>query len=498
MKLPFFEIKTPTNRTLVSFNFLKGMWAIVIILTVCAFLLEWYKTKIFPINYFDLPIEETASIPDILIIFLRKILTIILSISAFYLVYTVFIKVLIYIFQTFEMENMGARLYNYKILIDLKRSNLLSEGTIREETQQAIRLSKIYTKAINDNNHKWIDNKKFYGIDKRLFKNEISKVIVTDFPNTLTKCKKDYNDLIEKIKEILARSNNSDENHMEFKVALVQPAFSYILGKVLKECDGEKFCKINTNSLTGPQTIRSSVEIKLNNPTHNKLVTFIAPLSTFITAQISNEDGTESDPRHFYVPIISLTSEDQELYFIEGSTSIPNGKRKLFFYNNSTAEECVAVLNDTLDERFEPQRINDYENYKQLLNGNSIIEDGLKMESGDGIVLWTPLSEYFREKDISDNFFSDFNCLQNYRFNSNKTESKIMLFAEKDLSHYNLEHQLLYKLIINALVLKIAIIKRELEGNKLVSLIRTFEVKLNSYKYSQSERNEFLRLFKPK
>ena len=498
MKFPHFEIKTPSNRTLASFNFLRGLGAIIILLSVIAFLIEWHKTDIFPSNYFDLPIDDTGSIPSLFVKLLRKIVAIFLSIGAALLIYNVLLKILIYIFQTAELENIGSRLYNYKVLIDLKRSALLSEGTIREETNYAIKLSKIYIKAIKDKNHLWVDNKSFYSIDKRHFKNNISREITTDFPNTLKKCKVSYQDLIEKIEALVSSINEPIETQLEFKIALVQPAFSYILKKVLNESKANKICAINTNSLTGPQTIRSSVEFKSNVSNQKKLIAFIAPLSTFVTAQIHNDNGEELDPRNYFVPVITLTSEDQELYFVEGSSSVPNGKRKLFFYNNSTAEECIAIINKSLNERFIPSRINDYEHYKLLLNGSSIIDEGVKMESGDGIVLWTPLTEYFKDRDIKNKYFSNFSSQENYNYISNRSESKIILFAEKELSIYSSEIQKLYKLVLHAMVLKIAIIKRELEDKKMMSLWRTFQIKFNSYKFSESERSEFLRLFKPR
>ena len=126
---------------------------------------------------------------------------------------------------------------------------------------------------------------------------------------------------------------------VEFYVASVQPAFYLEANRIKRRAKIESCLDINVATNTGPATVEHCLERVKDGASSGKerLICFVAPSSAFVTAELNS-----FDPREVFSPAITLTRELQHIYFVESGSSSPTGVRRLFYLDNSTAEECVV------------------------------------------------------------------------------------------------------------------------------------------------------------
>lgn len=364
-----------------------------------------------------------------------------------------------------DRKMMGNRLLKKKIEVDIKNFCFAKQITIDQEIQSILSDSQPHRFSHISSSSLLNEKNTFWEIDESIFSNKYYKAI-RDIRLTSTKGEmyEKYEKTIEEIWKAKAKLNLNSS--IELNVAAVQPAFYYIFNKVIKDGSIEDICTIKKDFETGPQTVSSTILEKIKNK--NTLVAFISPLSAFLTAEIM--DGSKKiDPREFFVPIISLTEEDQILFYIEGGSSIyPRSKPRLFYLNNSTAEESVARLDNSFHSKYWVYPIDNYDDYKKLLNGETIIEkNSLKLENGDGIILWSPLSDHFQNKELNDRYIFDSTRLSTSDLHG-KSTSRIMLFGEKSFNKKKAAHRNLYLSVLKAIIIRSSLENKILEEKNKV------------------------------
>lgn len=392
-------------------------------------------------------------------------------------------------FQDVRTKSLFLKKINY----DIRNSQLNSSENIKSEIAGAIDDAQKMKSIINDTGNGWINNKDFWEIELNNFSNPVNDKIIKDFPVLDKDLKSQYTKEINNI--IQVAKGLPEKLSIEYYVAAVQPAFYIHLKKVINDCKLNQICKIIPNTLTGPQTVLKCMELKHKNLKPNTILSFIAPLSAFVTAEYKNGQPSCIDPRIYFSPLINLAAERQTIFYVEGNTSLPVPKRNLYFLNNSTAEECIALLNEELEKRFEPCVIEDFSDYIKLLNGVPL-NDGTQLSKGDGIVLWSPLSDHFDEKDVNNKFLKGKDQESNFEF-ANYSKSKIMLFGEKELNNYNEIQVELYKSLTYAFILRVALANSHLVKGKATKLRR----RIGDWWYATRVFNEghesiFKKLFK--
>lgn len=209
-----------------------------------------------------------------------------------------------------------------------------------------------------------------------------------------------------------------------FFVSPVQPSILMAASKVIADCNGHDIIELYNRTLTGPLTVQAARD-RVSRITHESLdqqVIFAAPLSAFCTAPAM---PNENSPNQVFSPVINLLNERQDVLVVEGGANTPVRRGVLYYYNNSTAEECVGRFDLSLLKYFDLCAVSDYDSYKLLLAGQAIPQ-GPTIGAGDGIITWPPLTDYYVGKSIGAGYY------KSGVFELGSTfESRIMLFAEK-------------------------------------------------------------------
>ena len=213
---------------------------------------------------------------------------------------------------------------------------------------------------------------------------------------------------------------------LTFLVSPVQPSVLSAVTDIINAKSTLSSITLLDRTLTGPQTVLAARDelSRVNQAGDERAVVFVAPLSAFCTAEVKSDKDTIP---HNFSPILNLINECQDVLVLEGGSNTPLEKSSLYYYNNSTAEECVAQLGLRLLEICNVIPVDDYDEYKALLKGGSM-SNGLSLKPGDAIVTWPPLTEYYAGKSTSTGYFA-----KNSLAIGSSSKSRIMLFASQSV-----------------------------------------------------------------
>lgn len=206
---------------------------------------------------------------------------------------------------------------------------------------------------------------------------------------------------------------------LKFYVANIQPSVIIAVERIAKVVDPAKnYIEIITETHTGPHTISEAVKAKKEHPKtslksikamitgekeRTEIICFVAPMAAFCTYQhnqfASMGENNNVDPNDYFVSVTTVIEEDQEILFVEDYTRTPYKKPRIYYYNNSTSEECIAKLDKIVWDQYDLCEINDFDTYRHLLS--ETYTEGRSLEPGDGIALWAPLIEKFIDKKVA-------------------------------------------------------------------------------------------------
>lgn len=348
-----------------------------------------------------------------------------------------------------------------KLFIDIKNSEVSSRRKMRKEIKSTISDVDRLEGLKNDKNS-WLNNSKLFSIRTSDFNSTFVDKIIDLIEGDSRKLKKNYKEIINELHE--KRKNDNWKVNIKFNVASVQPAFYSIAADLRNDISNrswrknlqmQNFFDVDSPTTTGPETVYECLHNERGNSNsgYDTVQIFVAPLSAYLTSEYEEFDQP-LDPNKYFNPIIPISVEDQIVYYMESGISLPKTKGNLFYLNNSTAEECVAALYKDLDLRFNPKPIDEFDEYLKILSGKTT--NAGKIDSGDAVVLWTPLNYYFENFSLGKKGF--YNKIAQVSSDSFKGEykSKIVLFSTR----FDLIEQPsidLLQIVIKAYALKIAI-----------------------------------------
>lgn len=259
--------------------------------------------------------------------------------------------------------------------------------------------------------------------------------------NVSSSNKKDsYEKAIAELQRIIDDENNIER--VKVYVSSVQPAVLYCIKSVLEDCNNTDLINVEDSMPTGPATVEKAYNREIDKPSADETVLFSAPLSAFITF---SEGQTGHEINEMFVPISCLVLEKQDILISNGRETNPIRKGTIFVYDNSTAEECLTRIPKGLvapTGAFKVNLVEDFEDYKNLLHGKTNAK-GDKIQKGDGIMVWPPLTSYFLNKEINGCHFA-------HMSNPNLTEdrnSRIMMYAPSSVTASSEDHKLAWAFI---------------------------------------------------
>lgn len=232
-----------------------------------------------------------------------------------------------------------------------------------------------------------------------------------------------------------------DDARIEFVFSPIQPSVLKLIRRISDLVKVVPKVHIAQNSTTGPMAVKVAYEKKISNLKRGSenLVVLIAPLSAFCTFSIDEYSIDQElllGPSEYFIPICPIISEPQNLLIAEGESVAAVSDRTIFYYNNSTAEEFIAKFTpELLGVYSNIVSIENFSDYKNLLNGGTSSE-GYKIKSGDAIVTWPPLTNFYEGRTVSES-----NELKYFVRNpSLEIRSQIFLFADKNC--FGLENEI--------------------------------------------------------
>ena len=191
----------------------------------------------------------------------------------------------------------------------------------------------------------------------------------------------------------------------------------------------------------------------------NNIEVFVAPLSAVVTFVPKALRGGTNDqvsqakfPDDFYVPIFPMIRELQNVLYLQSYDSLSPSEPKIWYYNNSTAEECVAIGGEKITQIYRTDKVDEFSKYLDLISGDKKTKSGLN--PGDGIVVWPPLTDVFEGATFSNG------VLVRKKGSDAKfsAESQIMLFADKEMLNHS--DKQIATLFLKALVLEMRSLQR--------------------------------------
>lgn len=236
---------------------------------------------------------------------------------------------------------------------------------------------------------------------------------------TIPELRASLNEAVDRLRNFVASRGRS----ILFLVSPVQPAILRAATVVAKAAGGD-LISIRSSTTTGPETVRDAVSARRDSLSggNGGLVFFAAPLSAFCLAPA--EPGAPSATEQFQ-PVCCLAIERQDLLAVEAGSSLPIRKETIFYYENSSAEEFIAGLEVKALEVVNLEPIDSFDEYKRLLNGTTRSGQP-RLQPGDAIVTWPPLTKAFDGKGTSaGGYFRIDDSLAKAPL-----ESRIMLFAD--------------------------------------------------------------------
>jgi hypothetical protein len=439
-------------------------------------------------------IESVNSLPKALASFFGTIVAIYLAINDFKKWRPVF-KNCIHAFLIKPRRQKRVKyFFGKKIRDDLFNSPVKSSFDIIKSLDESCITSQSLCSIAENRGSPWLNNKQIWTIDETYKDNLLVEKIIREFESeddSLWTTR--YNEEINELRKL--KADLETEQKLEMHVAAVQPAFYLEADRICRSAGLGDNITIATGMKTGPANMEFGLKKVTQSKSFNKVIVLVAPLSAFSTTELQNSDSELVDPRDYFSPVLTLTKELQHIYFVESGTSSPVSKRDLYYLDNSTAEECVAVmdLGQRLIDVFNPRPVKDYEDYKSLLLGKTIENNGC-LRPGDAIVLWSPLIDYFDGNRVDTNHLSKDHVALTF---GKHMKSDIMLFVENDWSQKSVSVQKLTESFIKALSLGVAIRHKSITEKRRKSWKRM--LKDNFYQnraYKNIYKSRFIELFK--
>ncbi|WP_190809544.1 hypothetical protein [Flagellimonas sp. S3867] len=353
-------------------------------------------------------------------------------------------------------------LIEQKTFDEFKGIKVISESEINKQIEEGKKLEKSIDAALNE---KLINNLNLNKVDWTWDSNYKSVA------SSLFNIPIGLNNLIielEMAADSLKSSIDTQSKGKKIKifVATVQPSIIALLTKILERHKLHNTFELITRTTTGPQTISKSYTEKLLDS--DGPIIFIAPISAFLMYEGTNKD---INGKEVFYPFACLFNETQNILTVEGHKSSPIKQNNLFYYNNSTAEELVLRIKQKKDynarEYINFISVDNYETYLSLLKYGRSQDSKLKMSYGDSIVTWSPLTDMYRGKNISDGYFWDNGFAKS---ELNFYDSSIFLFIDNTIfSSHTMKD--VYFCFARLMLLELEIVKNTLD-NKSKSQIR--------------------------
>ena len=250
----------------------------------------------------------------------------------------------------------------------------------------------------------------------------------------------EYHSSIEKL-QVIKRASSLYSELIQFYVSSVQPSIQFCANEVVEDFEGQNLVTIEDGMPTGPEAVQFAYD-QAKAAQNMRTVLLVAPMSAFITFDHKENDPMISD---VFRPIACLVKERQDILLLQVNSNNSLRKPTLFVYNNSTAEELLSRIDDSLicpSGVFNVSFVNDFSEYKEILNGR-ISENGKRMLEGDAIIVWPPLTEYYQGKIIGEAFLT----LANPQVLSANRESRIWLYGQKSMFDAPEKHELAWQFV---------------------------------------------------
>ncbi len=248
----------------------------------------------------------------------------------------------------------------------------------------------------------------------------------------------------------------SEEPLVNFQVASVQPSLIAMVKLIQSKYNFGRLIKLSGVFSSGPQTVKHCMNERKRSPSDLPKQVFAAPLSAYITHLT---DCSEDDPGLYFSPVVTLFPEVQQFITIENGSKTPVHHSRIFYYDNSTAEEYKAHVHDQLSHFTRFEAVTSYDKYKQLLRGEDQPDLG-SLQPGDAIAVWPPLTEFFLGRRNGCGHF-----VENGISGITEAQSQIMLFCDRDvLGEPSDSAQAFAQYFIELLLLEIRRVKHQHNG----------------------------------
>ena len=230
-------------------------------------------------------------------------------------------------------------------------------------------------------------------------------------------------DLEKSIKQLsfkIIENTDSKKPIIKFFAATVQPSIQLLISNLHTKHNLSGYLKIEKNSKTGPEAVLNARLAHKDKDSTEERILLVAPLAAFCMAP--ELDSCQEPPKQF-TPLFNVITENQDILVVESSSRIPLKKGRFYYYDNSTAEEILAKHGQDIKDLLHITRIEEYSIYLKILKGERT-QLG-KLEIGDAIATWPPLTDYYNGKSVADGFF----CKDAFNF-STEIPSQIFLFVD--------------------------------------------------------------------
>ena len=458
---------TKSEKQIIHLTLVDAFSFMVLVILFMWMLLEIYQGNN-PLDKF-MQVFKTATPNHVDIIFMvaKGIMLLMFAASGSRLIYSVLLKPPFLVIKRIFWDRNIFLLTARKILTELEKSHLKNQSSFYE----GIRLAKKDEETLIEKSKK-IGANPAHRSDWAL-SNTNAVTVLDEIQSVISKDKKKFLNARQDSKKRLEELCSLDGGipPIKFYTASVQTSILLTARKLVKDCKiNDSVIDVLAESNGGPETVNIARKV-VKNREDNGITIFAAPLSAFAMAK---SDSEEDAPTNFFYPICSLIDEEQTVLVVENGQAVPFKKGHIHYYDNSTAEEHFMKIREKVSNaEFLP--VDGYENYTELLESGSS-EDN-KVEAGDGIIVWQPLTDYYYNHDVSGGYFvvSDPKGIMS-------TKSKIMLYCDKaSLTKDGKEKELVIT-FIKAFLSEFGFIKRKLSGRFKTLSALTYQARyLSSY-----------------
>lgn len=225
---------------------------------------------------------------------------------------------------------------------------------------------------------------------------------------------------VKKNKEKTIENENSEKPikpMVKFFAAAVQPSIQLLISDLHTKHKLSGYLDIENQFNTGPEAVRRARLAHITSTEERILL--VAPLAAFCMAP----DDEPLELQEQFTPLFNVITENQDILVVESSSRTPLKKGRFYYYDNSTAEEILAKRGQNIKQLLDIIPIKEYTTYRDLLQGKDT-QSG-KLEIGDAIATWPPLTDYYNGESVADGFF----CKNAFEFDT-EIQSQIFLFVD--------------------------------------------------------------------